>query len=163
MHNLQCLWQELITRAMRIPYYIRDRSETPLMNITLIWEDISRNMIQFTSVCCLSNSLHEFKNQHGQHIYTEIKISNISFIHFIITLRQEDAINHHVLYRWHKRWIWFIVFSYRLLGISQMMLTDLALDGKSSKEGKCNTWLWLPASKSSGYAPGVPQTSGWYF
>lgn len=103
-HNLQCLWQELI-RAMTILYYIRDRSEIPLMNITLIWEDISRNMIQFTSICCLCNSLLEVKNQHGQHIYTEIKMSNISFIHFIITLRQGDIVNHHVLYRWHKRWI----------------------------------------------------------
>lgn len=154
-HDLQCLWQKLITRAMMMPYYFRNRSETLLMNITLIWEGLSRDTTQFASTYCLCNSLHEVNNRHGQYIYTEIKVANISFIHFIIALRQGDAVNHHLLHRCHKRWIWLIVFSYWLPDISQKTLMDLALDGKSSKGGKHNTWPWLPASKSSRYVPRV--------
>lgn len=154
-HDLQCLWQKLITRAMMMPYYFRNRSETLLMNITLIWEGLSRDTTQIASTYCLCNSLHEVNNRHGQYIYTEIKVANISFIHFIIALRQGDDVNHLLLHRCHKRWIWLIVFTYWLPDISQKTLMDLALDGKSSKGGKHNTWPWLPASKSSRYVPRV--------
>lgn len=97
-HDLQCLWQELITRTMMMPYYIRNRTETLLMSITLIWEDLSRDTTQLASIYCLCNLLHKVNNQNGHYIYTEIKVANITFIHLITALRQRHAVNHHLLH-----------------------------------------------------------------
>lgn len=146
-----------------MPYCMRKRSECHLMNISFIWEALSRDATQLVSVHCLSNSLHGVNNQHW-HVYLhERKIAKMSFIHFTVALRQGDAVNNHLLHRWHKWYSWFIVSSYWLPDISHLTLVDLALDAKPSKVEKCSTWPWLPAGKKSRYISGVAQTPGEYF
>lgn len=81
-----------------MPYCIRKRSECHLMNITIIWEGLSRDLTQLVGIQCLSNSLHGVNNQHGHVYLCERKVAKISFIHFTVALRQGDVVNHHLLH-----------------------------------------------------------------